>query len=133
MKRGLEFLKEFTQAKMLYRTKFTIRVYDSYTVAYICQDIVNYYYSLIPKYYYAQRQKYPAHITVVRKGIELANLEKYDGYRGFLEYDPIINHGGAYFWLNSYSTDIGKIRESVGLPQYRGDFTSYHITIGNTK
>jgi hypothetical protein len=117
----------------MYTTSFTVKVYNNYAVGYICQDIVNYYYSLIPKYYYAARQKHPAHVTIIRKDIEFGNLEKYDGYRGLLEYDPYCNIDNNYIWLNAYSTDIGKIRQSVGLPEYRYPFTSYHITVGNFK
>lgn len=120
----------------MYRTSFTVHVYDNYAVGYICRDIVNYYYSLIPKYYYAARQKYPAHVTIVRRNVESVNLDKlrkYHGYRGLLEYDPTCHIDNNYMWLNAYSTDIGKIRESLGLPEYRYPFTSYHITVGNFK
>lgn len=120
----------------MYQTSFTVRYYENYVVGYICQDIVDYYYSLIPKYYYAQRQKHKAHVTISRKNVEnpdLSTWKQYDGYRGYLEYSPICNINHIYFWLDCYSTDIRLVRESLGLPQYRGNFTSYHITIANTK
>jgi hypothetical protein len=113
-------------------------------VAEIDQEISNYYKNLIPKYYYAKSQAYPAHITIVRLNKEnptkMENWGKYEGKTILFSYDPIIQKDENYFWLNAYSEDIGNIREDLGLPRFRDDSwmggikrNEYHITIGNIK
>lgn len=113
-------------------------------IAEIDQNISDYYRSLIPKYFYAKSQAYPAHITIVRTNKENpTNMEywgKYEGEKINFEYDPIIQRDNKYFWLNAYSEEIGDIREELGLPRFRDDTwyggekrNEYHITIGNVK
>lgn len=106
------------------------------------QGIADLYRKLIPKYYYAQPQMYPAHITVVRLKLETAkNMDvwaKYDGEEVSFQYDNEVRFDGTYFYLNVQSDRIGDIREELGLPRFRfGDLGSdkkcYHITIGNVK
>lgn len=110
-----------------------IKCYREYCVAYVDPEIGNYYYSLIPKYKPKQRQKYPAHITIVRLGAEQAsNFHKYDGLVVECQYLPIILECDLYYFLPAYSDTIGNIREDLGLSRFRfGD--SYHITVGNKK
>jgi len=125
--------------QFLMRTKYfdtaliSIRVL---AVLLIDQQIAEYYFSLIPKYYYAQRQMYDAHITVVRLGVETPTNRsvwgRYEGERIMFEYIPTVESGGAYFFLNAYSERIGDIRVELGLPRCRFG-NHYHITVGNRK
>lgn len=113
-------------------------------IAIIDQGISDFYRSLIPKHYCVQPQAYRAHITIVRikkeVPLKLEAWEKHEGRKIRFSYDPVIQMDDRYFWLNTYSEEIGDIREELGLPRYRDDtwfggkrHTSYHITIGNTK
>ena len=102
----------------------------------IDQQIAAYYLNLVPKYYSAQPQMYPAHITVVRFGIEIPqNMSAWGKYSGSIiefEYVPQVEMSRVYFYLNAFSDQIGDIREELGLPRFRFS-DHYHITIGNMK
>lgn len=111
-------------------------------VVWVEQDISDLYRKLIPKYYYAQPQLYPSHITVVRLRLETAkNMEVWNKYNGELvpfSYDSSIRFDGTYFYLNVQSERIGDIREELGLPRFRfgelgADKRCYHVTIANVK
>ena len=129
----------------MYSSKATIKYKNNIqVVAELDQNISDYYRSLIPKYYYAKPQKAPAHITIVRKNKEIpTKMEfwgKHEGRIITFQYEPIIQTDGIYFWMNAYSSEIGYIRQELGLPQYRDDRlyagiqrNEYHITIANTK
>lgn len=106
------------------------------------QGISDLYRKLIPKYYYAQPQMYPAHITVVRSGREdVKNMDKWQKYEGELvpfEYDGYVNFDKPYFYLDIKSNRLGDIREELGLPRFRfGELGArggrYHLTIANVK
>lgn len=106
-------------------------------IAEVDQGLSEYYRSLIPKYLNVKPQKYKAHITIVRTGIETPlNMEywgKREGERIRFTYEPVVQHDERYFWLNAQSDDIGKIRQELGLPVYRNNRNEYHITIANVK
>lgn len=112
-------------------------------IAQIDQGISDFYFSLIPKYYNAKPQAYRAHITIVRLRKETPTLDAWGLHEGRLiryQYDPVINMGDKYFWLNVFSEEIGDIRVALGLLRYRDDsawggkkHASYHITLGNRK
>ena len=114
---------------------------DRRAVVWIDKGIVDFYLSMIPKAHYVRPQMYPAHITVVRTGIETPkNQESWKKYEGELVefvYSNEIQHDGWYYWLNCQSDRIGAIREELGLTRYRiggyRDYQEYHITIGNIK
>lgn len=120
-----------------YQGTAKVKFYSEYCVAYINGELDDYYRSLIPKAWYVKPQAFPAHITVVRLNREVAannpNWKLDDGKDIKFAYETIINTDGTYFWLNAWSEDIKKIRNSLGLPDYREGFSSYHITIGNIK
>jgi hypothetical protein len=110
----------------------------------IDRGIVDFYISLIPKYYNVKPQKYMPHITVIRTGKETpVNMQFWGNYEGQnikFYYDNNIQTDGTYFWLNVQSDDIAKIRKELGLPHYRDDrnfggnlHKEYHITIANIK
>ena len=103
-------------------------------VAELSKDFGDYYFSLIPKYYYANRQKHSVHVTIVRSfEVVPDNLWKSFSDKIVIYYDPTIIFGIPYFYLNCWSKDIINIRRELGLSKYRFERSSYHITIGNTK
>lgn len=110
----------------------------------VSKDFGDYYFSLIPKYYYANRPRYKPHITIVRSGIETIkeNYGMWDGMKVPFVYEPTIkldrkNYFGevdnTYFLLDCFSLYIGLLREHLGLTWFRKGFNSYHLTIANLK
>lgn len=106
------------------------------------QEIADYYRSLIPKWYKTSRQRYPAHISVVRKEIPPRKefWGKYDGKEIEFVYSPLIYKGIVYWWINAFSNKLEEIRLEMGLPissKYTrppdGWDKVFHITIGNSK
>lgn len=99
------------------------------------RQIGEYYYSLIPKYYWPQRQMYPSHITVVRSGRDVwPKCMKYlNGQDCEFEYENMIRFDGLYFFLQVQSERLGRIRQSLGLTYYAHIFNCFHITVGNIK
>jgi hypothetical protein len=121
---------------MFIRSKGKIRCGNKSVVVDIDDQIREYYYSLIPKYYGAQRQMYAAHITVVRglyQQYPRCMREVVDGREVSFEYENVVRFDGLYFFLTVYSQDIGKIRQSFGLTFYPHIFTCFHTTVGNIK
>lgn len=120
----------------MFSGKGRLRYYTNYVVLEIDQGIVNYYYSLIPKYEYAQRQANKAHITVVRLGKEFPSREFWGYRKGDIlsfSYNPYIHYEHPYFFIKAYSDEIGKVREKLGLSFYRKPWAYFHISIGNKK
>lgn len=102
-------------------------------VANLGWDFGNYYFSFLPKYFYAQRQKYQAHVTIVR-GFEKATINKETlPERLDIQYDPMVYYDRPYYFLKCWSDQIGRIRLECGLSQYRKPFDYYHVTIANVK
>lgn len=84
-----------------------------------------------------RKQKYAPHISVVRH--ELLPAEVQDGYVVAFSYDPEPVVGDEYVWLRARSTDLTRLRLSLGLPPSSEWSRSpdgeecFHITIGNMK
>lgn len=108
------------------------------------QQLSDYYYSLIPKYYKVNRPRWMAHVTVVRAEkeipIHLTHWGKYNNEIIEFQYDPYIHFGGGYYWLNILCKRLEEIRHELGLSivsQYTrppAGFSKYfHCTIGNIK
>jgi hypothetical protein len=108
------------------------------------QELSNYYRVLIPKWKNAKSQMYPAHITVVREGLEEPkNLEfwgKYQGEKIEFYYSPEVQEGTVYFWLNIFSVRLEEIRIELGLSVHseytlppEGFTKCFHMTVGNKK
>ena len=98
-------------------------------------ELVRYCLSRIPKWVDPQRQKYPPHISVVRKEIP-TNLDAWGKYENELiafTYEPITWTDHKYVWFDCYSDRLQEIRVELGLPPYRGTFESFHCSIGNYK
>lgn len=108
-----------------------IESYERYSVAYVDPELTRYYLSLVPKYFCANSQAYPAHVTIIRP------FEKPNGYihtakNCIIEYNNEIQFDGIYFYLNCWSKEISEIRIKSGLQEYRFN-DCFHITIGNVK
>lgn len=114
-----------------------LKYFQNYCIVYIDPQIYHYYYSLIPKVKYVQQQMHRPHITVVRKDKETVQnwkmWRKYEDCKIFFVYDNYIYNSDKYYWLAVHSKQIGDIRVELGLPRFRNNFLSYHITLGNTK
>jgi hypothetical protein len=120
---------------MIYLTKGKISVYNNWIVAYLSNEISEYYRSLLPKAWYVKPQKYKCHGTIVRV-FEKPNKIKWDEYNNELievRYDSEIKSDNIYFWLDCWCDRINQIRVEQGLSEYRGDFKSHHFSIGNVK
>lgn len=118
---------------MIYNGKAKVKVYKTYIVAYVDNQLTEYYRSLIPKALYVNGQRYQAHITIIRADVEPVpdKASIYDGKYINYQYDSTIFTCGTYYWLNAHSKDIEDIREDLGLPRIKYD--TFHITIGNCK
>ncbi len=106
------------------------------------QDFANYYYSLIPKYFSRWKQGWPTHITVIRPEYEIPpKLRCWGDYEGeeigFI-YDPYIQCGNGFYWLNCWSKRFEDIQDELGLPKIISKYSlrpagfdkTFHITIG---
>jgi hypothetical protein len=121
---------------MKFKITGRMQYYDEWAVAYVDQQIAEYYRALVPKAAYIKPQRYPAHVTVVRFGMESPDKAfwgKYEGEQIPIEYENIVRTDGTYFWLTAWSPRIAKIRKELGLEEHRDHFKGYHITVGNTK
>ena len=122
---------------MLFIADARVVYYSRYGVAYLDPELGNYYFSLLPAYYYAQRQRYPAHVTFLRKDLEpppnSVHWGKYQNRRVAVMYDGQIKRGGNYFFLDAWSEELCDIREELGYARYRKGWDRLHITIGNVK
>lgn len=101
-----------------------------------------FYRSLIPKWFRTQPQKYPPHISVVRKETpkNLKAWGKYEGQVIEFFYDPYIWNGTQYWWLNCFSKELEDIRTELGLENKIWDIDPepgyskcFHMSIANSK
>lgn len=110
---------------------------NTWCIAWADKEIGEYYYNLIPKYYYAQRPMNQAHITVVSKydatSRKMEFWGKYQDKVVEIEYEPFIERQGQYFGITCYSKELEDIREEMGLTRLMGDTINFHMTVGNTK
>lgn len=130
---------------MWFETTGKVQYYSEYLVAYVDQGIADFYRALIPKSRCVTRQRYPAHTTIVREGIDFppnkqAVWNKHEGSVIELRYNSIIRNSQNYYWLDVVSKDIERIREELGLQNKVYDMEPpegyaklFHITLGNIK
>lgn len=106
------------------------------------QGIVDFYRSLIPKSHCVRPQKYPAHISFVRKESPPSAdaWGKYEGEVVEFLYDVDTRHSDNYYWLNAFCVRLEEIRAELGLPideRYTppppGFRKTFHITLANIK
>lgn len=116
--------------KLIYGSEFKITLT-------VDPEIVNYYFSLIPKCKYANKQKHKPHITVVRSHREnIKNFEFWSKYTNEVidfYYCGKIEFSSPYFYINVDSKRLCEIREELGLTPYRFSDSKFHITIANIK
>lgn len=113
----------------------TVKYRSNSCVLEFCKDFGAYYYALIPKYKNAQRQKYLAHVTIVRefeKPNDWFRFKLFEDERFSIDYSPNICYKFPYYYLECQSPEIEMLRLFYGLSPYRIN-NCYHITIGNVK
>lgn len=123
-------------ARSLIEGRAILKYFTNYAIAYVDQALGNYYFSLAPKAWNLQRPREKAHITIVRKDLELPAYDNWgfrDGKDLIFYYVPCISRDATYAWINVWSEEIGNLRQVLGLPRFRDGFTCYHLTIGNFK
>ena len=108
----------------------------------IDQQLVDYYFFFIPKYYHVIRPRWKAHATVVRPedNPSLKNWGKHEGEIINFIYDPTILYGEGFWWVNLWSVAMENIRKELDLsiksritispPGYSKVF---HCTIGKNR
>jgi hypothetical protein len=106
-------------------------------------EIARFYRSFIPKSIKNQKPMYPAHITIVRTGIEVLSDMSLWGHRHGetleFSYDPNICIGYKYIWLDAHSSELEGVRAFLGLEKQRmphplgKEHPCFHITIANMK
>lgn len=106
------------------------------------QGISEYHRALLPKWIDSNRQKYPAHISVVRHEVppNLGLWGSHEGEEVEFNYTHEIFFGQVYCWLNVFCKKLEQIRLELGLPvssQYtrppNGYLKCFHLTLGNFK
>jgi hypothetical protein len=106
------------------------------------QELADYYRALLPKAWYAQRGRYPAHITVSRneEPVNKAAWKQYDGQEVEFFYCPGVKEGKIYYWLDVYCVRLEEIRLELGLPAVNlyepplpGFRKRFHMTCANIK
>ena len=128
---------------MIFSSQGVVQSSKRKCIVMVDQQIANYYYGLIPPYIQKQRQKHPAHITIIREfEFNLFKIpdseaeEKGGDIHGlplFFLYQGLIHFTYPYFYLKCWSWQIGQIRKEFGLKEFREGFSCYHITVGNVK
>lgn len=106
-------------------------------VAWLDPEITKYYFRLIPKYYYATKQRYDAHVTVVSKyDADNRDMSVWGKYQGLevpiYPVGPLEKHG-LFFGIDCESPALQAIRLELGLTPLMGGNISFHITVGNMK
>ena len=82
------------------------------------QQLADYSFSLIPKYYRVVRPRWKAHVTVVRpedNPVQLEHWGKYEGETANFVYDPTILYESGFWWFNLWSVEMETIRKELGL------------------
>ena len=103
--------------------------------------LVDVYRALVPAYLRLRRQKWPAHITVVREeSIAVPSAwGRHEGETVVFEFHPFVMYDTTYFWLDVTCHRLCDLRIELGLPAMSNltrppdgkDF--FHITLGNAK
>lgn len=118
------------------------RFLDGKLIVVVDPNISLYYRSLVPKWMPLNPQKYPPHISVVRREVppNMAAWGKYQKETIDFTYSNEICNGKVYYWLNAFSKRLEEIRTELGL-SISSEYTRppdswtkcFHITIGNCK
>lgn len=118
----------------------TIKYYNHWCLAWLPEELGQYYRSLLPKCWYVYPPMNLPHVTIVREfeTPDRTNWKKHDGETITVQVMYGIETDGTYFWLDCFSDEIGYLRRMLGLRTFRDDYrynvyNTYHITIGNVK
>lgn len=122
----------------MYTSIGQLKYYEDWLVLFVDEEIVRYYRQFVPKTLNIRKQKYPPHISVVRKGKQIIPYmefwNKYENESVEFNYDNQIHISEPYCWLNVNSIRLEEIRLELGLTRWTGyDDKCFHITLGNTK
>lgn len=106
------------------------------------QAIMDYYRDLLPFWKKAKPQRYPAHVSIVRREVPV-NLDAWGLHEGEeveFDYTGRVFFGTVYCWLNVFCKRLEEVRLELGLPvstEYTrppdGFTKCFHLTIGNYK
>lgn len=126
----------------MFEIQGTVRYYHNWVMAWLDDELAQYYRTLLPKAWGVCPPMRPAHVSIIRLFEEVPSRKAWSKYEGWIikiDYRPGIQSDGTYYWLNCWSGEIAKIRHSLGLSSFRNTnpqyptYDCYHITIGNTK
>lgn len=126
----------------LYISYGTVHYEKDKLIVEVDSQLAKYYYDFVPKYIRINKQRYDAHISVVRNEIppKLEYWNKYEGEIVEFFYEPYVYNGEVYYWLNVFCNRLEEIRAELGL-EVSSEYTRppgafikcFHITVGNTK
>lgn len=88
-----------------------------WVTVWVDQQLADYTYSLIPKYYRVVRPRWKAHVTVARpeEGPLMANWGKHEGEKVPFVYDPTVLWEAGFWWFNLWCVQMEDIRQELGL------------------
>lgn len=89
-----------------------------WVTASICQDLADYYLSLIPKAWKVIKPRWSAHVTIARPEENPTNLHNWGKHEGQIVsfiYDPTILEEKGFWWFNLWCVEMEQIRLELGL------------------
>lgn len=90
----------------------------SWITAWMDNNILNYYYSLIPKHYRVNKPRWKAHATIARPEEGPFNMGVWGMHEGKLAqivYDPMLHEERGIWWINLWSVEFEQIRLEMNL------------------
>lgn len=103
---------------------------------FVDQGLADYYCWLLPRYIDARPQRHPAHVTVFRTGLDMADEDAWGRHEGEIvpfTYDGRVLRHDGYFYLEVESVRLDEVRIELGLPRHFDPVKGHHITIGNDR
>lgn len=119
----------------MYQSTGILRYGERSLVVDVDQGIADFYRWLTMIYIPINRQRYDAHISVVRREVpsKIEAWGKYEGYPIDFKYSPIVSNDETYYWLNVECPRLAEIRVELGLSPHTTWRNQFHITLGNIK
>jgi hypothetical protein len=99
------------------------------------QVVADYYRALLPKWIRNNPQKFPAHVSVVRRETppRAEHWGRYEGELVEFRYSNVVEFDETYVWLNVECERLKEVRVELGLNAYPWWRNRYHVTIANFK
>jgi hypothetical protein len=106
------------------------------------QQLLDYSYSLIPKYHRVVKPRWKAHVTVIRPEDfseipDLQHWSKHEGETVSFVYDPTVMYEKGFWWFNLWCLTMEDIRRELGLSTKSritippsGYNKAFHCTVG---